>query len=103
MPPGVDQTEPKAHSLAERAGFEDANGCLQSSQTASFRGVEREAILPNTPVRDGADHSGTDARAALIASLIASLAEHVRTLTAVGDLAAAKVAAEALVRIIDAK
>ena len=55
-----------------------------------------EAILPDTPDRDPADRSGTDARAALIASL----AEHVRALTEAGDLAAAKVAAEALVQVL---
>lgn len=78
------------------AGFEDANGCLQSSQTTSFRWIESDAILPNTPIGDPADRSGTDARGALIASLAA----HVQALTAAGDLAAAKVAAEAMVQIL---
>ena len=69
---------------------------IEPSQTASLPVVEEVNTLPKTPPGDAPDHSGTNARTALISTL----STHVGALTAAGDIAAAKVAAEALVHLL---
>lgn len=50
-------------------------------------------------VGDAKDHSGTNARAALVAALSAA----VSSLASTGDLAGARIAADALVRLLAAR
>jgi hypothetical protein len=87
---------PRPGSAAERAGFEPPSSGIEPSQTASLPVVEEVNTLPKTPPGDAPDHSGTNARTALISTL----STHVGALTAAGDIAAAKVAAEALVHLL---